>query len=162
MAEKEVKKLKKLPDFDNHILVENYDLKNKENDSKDSKDIEGDGNKDDNSDSESKDKQDGEEGKTESESKQDKPAVGDKTAKDENSIGGGVVGGGGDMPLGSITNNWFEGHKEKLLDNDTSYYYRSIPETKLDKVIHSNERLFKRYEKIIYNDKQTAKNISLS
>ena len=66
MAEKEVKKLKKLPDFDNHILVKNYDLNDKQNDSKDSKDIEGDGNKDDNSDSdkESKDKQDGE-GKTE-------------------------------------------------------------------------------------------------
>ena len=41
------------------------------------------------------------EGKTESESKQDKPAVGDKTAKDEdnNSSGGGEVGAGGDMPL---------------------------------------------------------------
>ena len=64
LAEKEVKKLKKLPEFDNHILVENYNLKNNENDSKDSKDIDGDGNKDDNSDSESKDKQDGEEGKT--------------------------------------------------------------------------------------------------
>ena len=43
---KEVKKLKKLPEFDNHVLVENYNLKNKENDSKDSKDIECDGNKD--------------------------------------------------------------------------------------------------------------------
>ena len=92
MAEKEIKKIKKLPDFDNHILVKNYDLNDNENDSKDSKDIEGDGNKDDNSDSESKDKQDGEEGKTESESKQDKPAVGDKTAKDkDNNSGGGVV-----------------------------------------------------------------------
>ena len=154
---KEVKKLKKLPDFDNHILVENYNLKNKENDSKDSKDIEGDGNKDDNSDSESKDKQDGEEGKTESESKQDKPAVGDKTAKDENSSGGGAVGAGGDMPLGSITNNWFEGHKEKLLDNDTSYYYRSIPETKLDKVIHSNADFLKDMKQSFINDKDTAR-----
>ena len=154
---KEVKKLKKLPEFDNHVLVENYNLKNKENDSKDSKDIEGDGNKDDNSDSESKDKQDGEEGKTESESKQDKPAVGDKTAKDENSSGGGAVGAGGDMPLGSITNNWFEGHKEKLLDNNTSYYYRSIPETKLDKVIHSNADFLKDMKQSFIQDKETAK-----
>ena len=119
---------KKLPDFDNHILVENYNLKNNENDSKDSKDIDGDGNKDDNKDSESKDKQDGEEGKTESESKQDKPAVGDKTAKDkDNNSGGGAVGAGGDMPLGSITNNHFEGHKEKLLDTTCLLYTSPSP-----------------------------------
>ena len=155
---KEVKKLKKLPEFDNHVLVENYNLKNKENDSKDSKDIDGDGNKDDNKDSESKDKQDGEEGKTESESKQDKPAVGDKTAKDENASGGGPVGSGGDTPLTSITNNWFEGHKEKLLDTNTSYYYRSIPDPILSKVIHSNKDFVKDMKQSFINDKNTARN----
>ena len=155
---KEVKKLKKLPEFDNHVLVENYNLKNKENDSKDSKDIDGDGNKDDNKDSESKDKQDGEEGKTESESKQDKPAVGDKTAKDENASGGGPVGSGGDTPLTSITNNWFEGHKEKLLDTNTSYYYRSIPDPILSKVIHSNKDFVKDMKQSFINDKITARN----
>ena len=139
---KQVQQMKKLPDFDNHILVKNYNLKNKENDSKDSKDIEdknedGDGDK---SEKEPKDKQEGNEGKTESDSDKDKPAVGDKTAKDENASGGGAVGAGGDMPLGSITNNWFEGHKEKLLDTDTSYYYRSIPDPKLDKLIHTNKQ----------------------
>ena len=153
---KEVKKMKKLPDFDNHILVENYNLKNNENDSKDSKDIDGDGNKDDNKDSESKDKQDGEEGKTESESKQDKPAVGDKTAKDENS-GGGAVGAGGDMQLTSITNNHFEGHKEKLLDTTKSYLYRSIPEPILSKVIYSNENFVKDMKESFINDKTTAR-----
>ena len=155
---KEVKKLKKLPDFDNHILVENYNLKNKENDSKDSKDIEGDGNKDDNSDSDSKDKQDGEEGKTESESKQDKPAVGDKTAKDkETNSGSGEVGAGGDMQLTSITNNHFEGHKEKLLDTSTSYLYRSIPEPILNKVIYSNDNFIKDMKQSFIDDKITAK-----
>jgi len=149
---KEVKKMKKLPDFDNHILVENYNLKNKENDSKDSKDIDGDGNKDDNKDSkEEKDKQDATEGKTESESKQDKPAVGDKTAKDENS-GSGAVGAGGDMPLGSITNNWFEGHKEKLLDTETSYNYRKIPRPKLNKIIKSNKEFISDMKKSFIND----------
>ena len=155
---KEIKKLKKLPDFDNHILVKNYDLNDKQNDSKDSKDIEGDGNKDDNSDKESKDKQDGEEGKTESESKQDKPAVGDKTAKDkDNNSGGGAVGAGGDMPLGSITNNHFEGHKEKLLDTTKSYLYRSIPEPILSKVIYSNENFVKDMKESFINDKTTAR-----
>ena len=57
----------------------------------DSKDIDG-GNSDDNKDKESKDKQDGEEGKTESESKQEQPAVGDKTAKDDTKSGGVNVG----------------------------------------------------------------------
>ena len=157
---KEVKKLKKLPDFDNHILVKNYDLKDKENDSKDSKDIEdknedGDGDK---SDKEPKDKQEGNEGKTESDSDKDKPAVGDKTAKDENASGGGAVGAGGDMPLGSITNNWFEGHKDKLLDKTTSYYYRSIPDPKLDKLIHSNADFLKDMKQSFVSDKHNAQN----
>jgi len=156
---KEVKKLKKLPDFDNHILVKNYNLNDKQNDSKDSKDIEGEGNEDNNSDKESKDKQDGEEGNTESESKQDKPAVGDKTAKDkDNNSGSGEVGAGGDMPLGSITNNHFEGHKEKLLDTSKSYNYRSIPEPILSKVIYSNENFLKDMKQSFINDKTTARN----
>ena len=155
---KEIKKLKKLPEFDNHVLVENYNLKNNENDSKDSKDVDGD-NEDNNSDKESKDKQDGEEGKTESESKQDKPAVGDKTAKDkDNNSGGGDVGAGGDTPLTSITNNHFEGHKEKLLDTNTSYYYRSIPDPILSKVIHSNKDFVKDMKQSFINDKITARN----
>ena len=154
---KEIKKLKKLPEFDNHVLVENYNLKNNENDSKDSKDVDGD-NEDNNSDKESKDKQDGEEGKTESESKQDKPAVGDKTAKDkDNNSGSGDVGAGGDTPLTSITNNHFEGHKEKLLDTNTSYYYRSIPDPILSKVIHSNKDFVKDIKQSFINDKVTAK-----
>ena len=151
---KEVKKLKKLPEFDNHVLVENYNLNNNENDSLDSKDIDGDGNSDDNKDGESKDKQEveGKEGKTESESDKDKPAVGDKSAKD------GAVGAGGDMPLTSITNNFFEGQKERLLDTETSYNYRSIPDPILSKAIHSNADFLKDIKKSFINDKVTAKN----
>ena len=154
---KEINKLKKLPDFDNHILVENYNLNNAENDSKDSKDGEGD--EGDDSNEEGKDKQEAPDGKSESESKQDKPAVGDKTAEDDkNSNGSGAVGAGGDMALGSITNNWFEGHKEKLLDNSKSYYYRSIPDPILNKVILSNADFIKDMKKSFMNDKTTARN----
>jgi len=151
---KEVKKLKKLPEFDNHVLVENYNLNNNENDSLDSKDIDGDGNSDDNKDSESKDKQEveGKEGKTESESDKEKPAVGDKSAKD------GAVGAGGDMPLTSITYNFFEGQKEKLLDTETSYNYRSIPDPILSKALHSNADFLKDIKQSFINDKTTAKN----
>ena len=154
---KEIKKLKKLPDFDNHILVENYDLNNNQNDSQDSKDLdkEGDSEK---SNEEGKDKQESPEGKTESESDQDKPAVGDKIAKDEDATGGGAVGSGGESQLTSITNNWFEGHKEKLLDQTKSYYYRSIPEPKLDKVIHSNENFIKDMKLSFRQDAATARN----
>ena len=151
---KEINKLKKLPDFDNHILVENYNLNNAENDSKDSKDGEGN-----DSNEEGKDKQEAPDGKSESESNQDKPAVGDKTAEDDkNSNGSGAVGAGGDMALGSITNNWFEGHKEKLLDNSKSYYYRSIPDPILNKVIHSNADFINDMKKSFMNDKTTARN----
>ena len=154
---KEIKKLKKLPDFDNHILVENYDLNNNQNDSQDSKDLdkEGDSEK---SNEEGKDKQESPEGKTESESDQDKPAVSDKSAKDEDATGGGAVGSGGESQLTSITNNWFEGHKEKLLDQTKSYYYRSIPEPKLDKVIHSNENFIKDMKLSFRQDAATARN----
>ena len=155
---KEIKKLKKLPEFDNHVLVENYNLKNNENDSLDSKDIDGDGNSDDNKDGESKDKQDATEGKTESESKQEQPAVGDKTAKDDTKSSGGAVNSGGDKPLTSITNNWFEGQKERLLDTETSYKYRSIPEPILSKAIHSNADFLKDIKQSFVNDKITARN----
>ena len=91
-------------------------------------------------------------------SKQDKPAVGDKTAKDkDNNSGSGDVGVGGDMPLSSITNNHFEGHKEKLLDTTKSYLYRSIPEPILSKVIYSNDNFIKDMKESFINDKTTAR-----
>ena len=153
---KEISKLKKLPDFDNHILVENYDLNDAKDDSIDSKDIEGKGDSE-KSNEESKDKQDSPEGKTESESDQDKPAVSDKSVKDEDTTGDkGAVGSGGNGKLTSITNNWFEGHKEKLLDQSKSYYYRSIPDPILNKVIHSNADFIKDMKKSFINDKTTA------
>ena len=155
---KEVKKLKKLPDFDDHILVENYDLNDSQKDSLDSKDIDDKDKDGENSNEEGKDKQESKEGKEESESDQDKPAVSDKSAKDEDGSAGGAVGSGGDGKLTSITNNWFEGHKEKLLDQSKSYYYRSIPEPILNKVIHSNENFLKDMKKSFRNDVATARN----
>ncbi len=155
---KEVKKLKKLPDFDDHILVENYDLNDSQKDSLDSKDIDDKDKDGEDSNEKGKDKQESKEGKEESESDQDKPAVSDKSAKDEDGSAGGAVGSGGDGKLTSITNNWFEGHKEKLLDQSKSYYYRSIPEPILDKVIHSNENFLKDMKKSFRNDVATARN----
>ena len=155
---KEVKKLKKLPDFDDHILVENYDLNDSQKDSLDSKDIDDKDKDGENSNEEGKDKQESKEGKEESESDQDKPAVSDKSAKDEDGSAGGAVGSGGDGKLTSITNNWFEGHKEKLLDQSKSYYYRSIPEPILNKVIHSNENFIKDMKLSFRKDAITARN----
>ena len=155
---KEVKKLKKLPDFDDHILVENYDLNDSQKDSLDSKDIDDKDKDGEDSNEEGKDKQESKEGKEESESDQDKPAVSDKSAKDEDGSAGGAVGSGGDGKLTSITNNWFEGHKEKLLDQSKSYYYRSIPEPILDKVIHSNENFIKDMKLSFRKDAITARN----
>ena len=155
---KEVKKLKKLPDFDDHILVENYDLNDSQKDSLDSKDIDDKDKDGEDSNEEGKDKQESKEGKEESESDQDKPAVSDKSAKDEDGSAGGAVGSGGDGKLTSITNNWFEGHKEKLLDQSKSYYYRSIPEPILNKVIHSNENFIKDMKLSFRKDAATARN----
>ena len=61
------------------------------------------------------------------------------------------------MPLSSITNNHFEGHKEKLLDTTKSYLYRSIPEPILSKVIYSNDNFIKDMKESFINDKTTAR-----
>jgi hypothetical protein len=119
---KQVEQLKKLPNFDELSISVNYDLVEKDSDNKQS------------------DKQDASEGKTNSESKQDQPAVGDKTVKvnEKEKKSGGAVGAGGNGSLKSITNNWFEGKKEQLMDTTTSYSYKAIPDAKLDEIIKSN------------------------
>ena len=156
---KQVDQMKKLPNFDELAIVKSYDLSDKKpDDKKDDMSVNGSG---DNNDKKEADKQDASTGKTESDSKQDKPAVGDKTqkidGKKENKSGG-AVGAGGDKPLTSITNNWFEGQKEKLMDTKTSYSYKNIPDPILDKVIRSNKDFVNDMKKAFINDKTVAYN----
>jgi hypothetical protein len=135
---KQVDQMKKLPNFDELAIVKSYDLSDKKSDDSDTIKQ---NSSDDNNTKES-DKQNASEGKTESDSKQDKPAVGDKTEKvegEDKKKSGGAVDAGGEGSLKSITNNWFEGKKEQLMDTKTSYSYKSVPDPILDKVIKSNK-----------------------
>src|SRR6056300_1481930 len=149
--------MKKLPNFDNLEIVKSYELSDKK--PEDTESTNEDSNNDDNA--KEADKQNASEGKTESESDKEKPAVGDKTVKvegEDDKKSGGAVGSGGDSGLKSITNNWFEGKKEQLMDTTTSYSYKTIPDPILDKVIRSNKDFIKDMKQAFIREKRTAYN----
>ena len=153
---KQVDQMKKLPDFDELSIAKNYELTDKKPDDSNTTDQ---NSSDDNA--KEADKQNANEGKTESESDKEKPAVGDKTKKvdgEDKKKSGGAVGAGGDGALKSITNNWFEGKKEQLMDTKTSYSYKTIPDPILDKVIRSNKDFVNDMKQAFIRDKQTAYN----
>ena len=153
---KQIDQMKKLPNFDELAIVKSYELSDKKPD--DSNTTDQDSN-DDNA--KEADKQSASEGKTESESDKEKPAVGDKTEKvegEDKKKSGGAVGAGGDGSLKSITNNWFEGKKEQLMDTKTSYSYKNIPDPILDKVIRSNKDFVNDMKQAFIRDKRTAYN----
>jgi len=151
---KQVEQLKKLPNFDELSIVKSYELSDKKpedsnNTNEDSKDVN----------AKESDKQNANEGETESESDSEKPAVGDKTVKvegEDDKKSGGAVGSGGDSGLKSITNNWFEGKKEQLMDTTTSYSYKTIPDPILDKVIKSNKDFIKDMKQAFIREKRTS------
>jgi len=154
---KQIDQMKKLPNFDELAIVKSYELSDKK--PEDSETTNEDSNNDDNA--KEADKQNASEGKTESESDKEKPAVGDKTKKvegEDKKKSGGAVGSGGDGALKSITNNWFEGKKEQLMDTKTSYSYKNIPDPILDKVIRSNKDFVNDMKQAFIRDKQTAYN----
>ena len=154
---KQVDQMKKLPNFDELAIVKTYDLSDKKSDDSDTIKQ----NSSDDNNAKEADKQSASEGKTKSESDKEKPAVGDKTQKvegEDKKKSGGAVGAGGDGALKSITNNWFEGKKEQLMDTKTSYSYKNIPDPILDKVIRSNKDFVNDMKKAFINDKTVAYN----
>ena len=153
---KQIDQMKKLPNFDELAIVKSYELSDKKPDDTNTTDENA---NDDNA--KEADKQNANEGKTESESDTEKPAVGDKTKKvegEDKKKSGGAVGAGGDGSLKSITNNWFEGKKEQLMDTKTSYSYKNIPDPILDKVIRSNKDFVNDMKQAFIRDKRTAYN----
>src|SRR6056300_1225194 len=151
---KQIDQMKKLPNFDELSIVKSYELSDKKPDDTNTTDENA---NDDNA--KEADKQSASEGKTESESDKEKPAVGDKKEKvegEDKKKSGGAVGAGGDSSLKSITNNWFEGKKEQLMDTKTSYSYKNIPDPILDKVIRSNKDFVNDMKQAFIRDKHTA------
>ncbi len=135
---KQVEKMKKLPGFDNHILVENYKLSDEKSDNNvNSKDVK-DSDKQDSKSESSNDTNDGD-----SKSEQEDTKESDDKTK-ENDVGAsnpdGAGGKGGLKPgLTAITDKTYELSKQKLLDTETKFTYVNLPEPNLDKIMYSTK-----------------------
>ena len=148
---KKLEDMKKLPDFDEHVISKNYELTQGPDGG------EGDG------EGKEVDKQKNvSQGKEESSDNSDQPAVGDKTAKDDdkkegNASGGNVPEGGGDKTdkLSAITDKAFEIQKQTLYDGEKKYTYVSLPKPKLKNIIVYNNEFRDMYRKFIKNEIKT-------
>ena len=137
---KQLEKLKKLPDFDTHPLVENYNLDNTQ-DSDNNVNT-----KSSDSEEDSSDKEDGQGEVTESE--ENKDDTNKENLEGKTSTSSGPVGGG-EGKLTAITDNQFESNKEKLLDTSTSYNYMSIPDPKLKECVHTYKDFLKDFREFV-------------
>ena len=148
---KQVEKMKKLPGFDNHILVENYKLSDKDSDNNVNKKDVKDSDKQDSKSESSNDTKDGD-----SESEQEDTKESDDKTK-ENDVGAsnpdGAGGKGGLEPgLVAITDKTYELAKEKLLDTETKFTYINLPEPNLDEVIYSSKKWLETWKKFRFNN----------
>jgi hypothetical protein len=130
---KQVEKLKKLPDFDSHVIAENYNLNQDDEDGEEVDSKISDEKTDKNDD---KDSGDSEEAESNNEGKKES---GEQTAVNEEAqVGGGE--GVAPQKLVSITNESLEDKKSNLYDGEKSYSYFTLPNTNLSKVIISNKQ----------------------
>jgi len=144
---KQVEQMKKLPNFDNLELVENYnldeDLDSENNvNTKNKEDSDNDTN-DDQWSSSSKDTNDNdEESKDENDDK-------NKAANVVNPDGaGGEQGGVDPKKLIVITDNSYEKNKQSLFDETISYTYVNLPEPNLNKIMITSKDWIKRWKEI--------------
>ena len=127
---KQVEDIKKLPDFDDHPLIKNYDLSDEDGeDPEDSKkqDVKSDENSDEQD--EKNDKRDSEEKEEEDKLKGTDEDLKEKEKEKATSPTQHAKGAGGEpavKKLKAITNEAFEQKKDELLDKKTSYVYLSL------------------------------------
>ena len=119
---KEVEKLKKLPDFDNHPVADNYNLNDNENEEE--------------SNEESSENGQGQEAEDNGENKKD--------SEEQNAVNAEAKEGGGEGvspdKLISITNENMESKMSSLHDQEKSYAYFTLPKVKLNDMIVSNNK----------------------
>ena len=151
---KQVEKMKKLPGFDNHILVENYKLSDKESDNNvNSKDVKDSDKQDSKSESSNDTEQSDNDGDSKSE-QEDKKESDDKTKDTDVSASNpdGAGGKGGLKPgLTAITDKTYELAKQKLYDGDTKFTYVNLPEPNLDKIMYSNKKWLETWKNYRFN-----------
>ena len=143
---KQLEKMKKLPDFDTHPLVENYNLdtKQKSDNNVNKKDSDSADNKSDNSNESNEDGKDEkagsslndtDEGDSKSDEKSDEQIV--------NDLGAGSGATKGFSKLKAVTNISLDSNKERLYDNSKSFNYTSLPDVKLKNVIIDYKKFIK-------------------
>ena len=130
--QKEVEKLKKLPDFDTHAIADNYNLNDDESE-------------DESNGEESSENGQGQEAEDNGEDKKDSE---EQTAVNSEAKEG---GGKGVAPgvLVSITNENMESKMSSLHDQDKSYSYFTLPKVKLNDMIVSNDKFLNNMRKHI-------------
>ena len=118
----EVEKLKKLPDFDNHPVADNYNLNGDESEEE--------------SNEESSENGQGQEAEDNGENKKDSE---EQTAVNAEAKEGGGEGVSPDKLI-SITNENMESKMSSLHDQEKSYAYYTLPKVKLNDMIVSNNK----------------------
>ena len=136
----QVEKLKKLDDFDSHVIAENYNLNNDDMDG-DSEEV--DISKNDNTKKSDDDSNNDNDDNTTSESNDEdkKDSTEQSVVNNEAPIGGGSGHKPGDLI--SITNQSLEDKKSNLYDTEKTYSYYTLPNPKLDKLIINNKKFLK-------------------
>ena len=156
---KQIEELKKLPDFDNHPITENYNLSDDEDG--DSDDGEGQNQRDSdgkNTLEESDEVKSDQSGSSQSDDKSD------DEGKDDNELSNGAkkspessYDGG---KFGSITNMSYEENQSKLHDSEKEYVYANVPDVSLKESIISYKTFLNDFRKHIIH--QTRPNASWS
>ncbi len=150
---KQVEDIKKLPDFDDHPLIKNYDLSDEDGeDPEDSKkqDVKSDENSDEQD--EKNDKRDSEEKESEDRQKgTDEDLKEKEKAKSPTQHAKGAGGDPAQKKLKAITNDFFEEKKEQLLDKKTSYVYGTLPTPNYNQILVSYKEFLNDFRTHINN-----------
>src|SRR5210317_1190511 len=130
--QKEVEKLKKLPDFDTHAIADNYNLNDDESE-------------DESNGEESSENGQGQEAEDNGEDKKDGSEQTHTNAEAQEGGGKGVAPG----VLVSITNENMESKMSSLHDQEKSYSYFTLPKVRLNDMIVSNDKFLNNMRKHI-------------
>ena len=155
---KQVEQMKKLPDFDDHPLIKNYELSDEDStDPEDKKEQDQKSESADNPDvqDEKNDKRDSEEKATDKDLKDKEEEEKKEKAKTATQHAKGADGDPKPKKLKAITNDFFEQKKESLLDKKTSYVYGTLPKPNLDQCLVSYKTFLNDFRKHISDQAQS-------
>ena len=155
---KQVEQMKKLPDFDDHPLIQNYDLSDEDGeDPEDSKEQDQKSESADNPDvqDEKNDKRDSEEKATDKDLKDKEEEEKKEKAKTATQHAKGADGDPKPKKLKAITNDFFEQKKEQLLDKKTPYVYGTLPKPNLNQCLVSYKTFLNDFRKHISDQVQS-------